>query len=186
MQPSFYYPIKPYQLNQGWGVKNPIYEQFGFSAHNGIDYAIGIGKLVCAPFAGTIYQTGNQPNGGGIYFGFLSDDTFTFPDGVKARVLMDFLHLEKIIGKVGVPYGVGDELAIQDNTGFSTGPHTHIQPRRVRYDGKRLTFIDKNDANGSFDPTPYWNGKYSLDERITLLKTTIELLKKVVDKLIKP
>ena len=80
---------------------------------------MGVGGYVCAPFDGEIYQTGNQPNGGGIYLGFLSKDTFTFPDGVEARILMDFLHLDRITGKTGVPYSVGDELAIQDNTELS-------------------------------------------------------------------
>ena len=155
-------PIKPYKLNQGWDTLDPAdYEQFGFTRHNGVDYRIGFDSKVYAPFNGHVYQNGFQPNGGGIFCGFLSDDEFDFdafdcetPDNVKIhfpagkyRVLLDFLHLKSISAVEGQEYKLGDVLAVQDNTGFSTGPHTHIQPRRVTYDGKQLVFVDQNDAH---------------------------------------
>jgi murein DD-endopeptidase MepM/ murein hydrolase activator NlpD len=177
MKFEVYYPIIPHRLNQKWGTYDPKdYSQFGFTRHNGIDVAIGQDSLVRAPFNGTAYQLGNQPNGGGIYLGFLSDDEFQFdaftcmtPEGVAiefpamtARVLFDFLHLKSISATAGMQYKTGDVLAVQDNTGFSTGPHTHIQPRRVSYDGKSIAFLDTNDAHGSFDPTQFFNGFYAI------------------------
>jgi murein DD-endopeptidase MepM/ murein hydrolase activator NlpD len=183
-----YFPIKPFSLHQNWGTYDPKdYDQFGFDRHNGVDAAIGADSIVRAPFNGTVFQNGNQPNGGGIYTGFLSDDTFEFdafdsvtPEGVKihfpamtCRVLVDFLHLKSISARPGHEYKAGDVLAIQDNTGFSTGPHTHIQPRRVSYDGKTLTFLDTNDAHGSFDPTPFWNGIYAEDLAVLPAETQI-------------
>jgi murein DD-endopeptidase MepM/ murein hydrolase activator NlpD len=183
-----YIPVKPLKLNQPWGTYDPKdYDQFGFTRHNGVDAAISADSIIRAPFNGVVFQNGNQPNGGGIYTGFLSDDIFDFdafdcvtPEGVaihfpamSCHVLMDFLHLKSISAQPGLEYKAGDVLAIQDNTGFSTGPHTHIQPRRVSYDGKTLTFLDTNDAHGSFDPTAFWNGIYAEDLAVLPAETQI-------------
>jgi murein DD-endopeptidase MepM/ murein hydrolase activator NlpD len=194
------YSVYPWALNQQWGTLDPKdYSQFDFTRHNGQDVHMGSDKLVRAPFAGTLVRTGNQPTGGGIFCGFLSDDTFDFdafvcktpalaadgsPDGIEisfpaaqARVLIDFLHLESISAIEGQHYNEGDVLAIQDNTGFSTGPHTHEQHRReyvkpipggmdvspaYRVLGDNyLEDVDKNDANNSFDPTSFYTGTYA-------------------------
>ena len=168
MKLSLYYPAKPWKVNQKWGISDPkTYSQFGFTRHNGEDIALGVDKMIYAPFRGKIIVSGNQPNGGGIYIGFLSEDKYTFEDGVTSHVLLDFLHLDHVIGQVNVPYKVGDLLAKADNTGFSTGPHTHIQPRRGEWNGSYFVPTDKNDANGSFDPDLYWNGKYAVDQVTT-------------------
>lgn len=189
MKLEFFKPIYPLRINQGWGTFDPTnYSQFGFTRHNGVDMAIGLDSLVSAPFDGMAYQLGNQPNGGGIYLGFISDNEYDFdeftcmtPDNVpitfpamKCRVLVDFLHLKSISAKAGQHYKCGEVLAVQDNTGFSTGPHTHVQPRRVSWDGKTLTFLDTNDAHGSFDPTQFYSKLYaeeflSISDKIKIL-----------------
>jgi murein DD-endopeptidase MepM/ murein hydrolase activator NlpD len=77
-----------------------------------------------------------QPNGGGIFVGIVSDPfnfpafTNTTPDGVVVhfvagtyRVLVDLLHCESISVKEGETVVAGQQVAIGDNTGFSTGPH---------------------------------------------------------------
>lgn len=161
MKLSLNYPVTTFKVNQEFGIYRPeVYSQFGFNRHNGIDIALGSDSMIYAPLDGQIIRIGNQPKGGGIFFGFLSDRTFTFDDGISSQVLIDFLHLDHIIGKITIAYKAGDLLAKADNTGFSTGSHTHMQFRRVRYDGKVVTTIDVNDANNSFDPKPYWNGTY--------------------------
>jgi murein DD-endopeptidase MepM/ murein hydrolase activator NlpD len=101
---------------------------------------------------------------------------------MTARVLMDFLHLKQINAIEGTHYHVGDVLAVQDNTGFSTGPHTHIQPRRVTWDGITITTLDKNDANNSFDPTKFWNGFCATQATAVInnLDTQLSLAQKVV------
>jgi len=164
-----YYPAKPYRVNQAWGILNPIYERFGWSRHNGTDIALGTDKRLYAPFDGTIVRTGNQPTGGGVFLGLMSKDEFLFKDGRTARVLLDMLHCEELLCVEGQETKTGELLAIGDNTGFSTGDHTHLQPRRVKkWNGKSgnnlaWTALDKNDANGSFDIGLYWNGKYASD-----------------------
>lgn len=183
---SLYYPAEPYQLNQAWGIYNPAYQQFGFSRHNGIDIALGADKKLYAPCDGTIVRHGNQPNGGGIFLGMMTGE-YDWDDG-KYRVLLDFLHCETLIALEGATVKAGDLLAVADNTGFSTGPHTHIQPRRVKnwnnQSGPTLSFelVDQNDANGSFDPRPYFNGYYATDANnvIGIMQRLVGLLQKAV------
>lgn len=151
-------PIKPWIVTRAWGVYDPLYEKFGFSLHNGIDVRI-VDKVTRAkaPFDCSIFKIGNQPAGGGLFVGLLSRFEYQFPDGIRCRILVDFLHLHSVLAQAGQNLGVGDDVAICDNTGAaSTGPHSHSQWRRVFYDGISLTNVDKNSANNSFDPTPYF------------------------------
>lgn len=169
MKPRYYYPAKPFVINQRWGIRNPAYEQFGFSAHNGTDFRLGSDKRVRYPWegTGTVVRIGFQPKGGGIFVGVMSNEVYQFPDGRAARILSDFLHCEEIIAKEGDQVATGDVLAIADNTGFSTGPHTHEQDRRVStWNGKtgealQFAMADRNDANNSFDPLDYATGMYA-------------------------
>lgn len=173
----FYYPIKPHILNQGWGTYDPKdYEQFGFTRHNGLDHKLAIDNKIYAPCNGTVVRKGFQPNGGGIFMGMITNE-FNFPafdcktpeditesfPALKAKVLIDFLHLELITVNEGDMVVRGQLIAIGDNTGFSTGPHCHTQWRRVTWDGKVINTLDVNDANNSFDPTQFFNGKYAAD-----------------------
>ncbi len=183
------YPAKPYHLNQAWGVPSPLYKQFGFGLHNGIDIAHGTDKFLYAPFDYTVVRIGNQPNGGGIFFGIMSEE-YQWPDG-RYRVLLDMLHCEKLLCFEGMSGKTGDKLAVAGNTGLSTGPHTHLQPRRVmNWNGKSgdslsWSQVDHNDANGSFDIVPYFTGDYAQDialltKKLGLLQQVFALYKKLI------
>lgn len=167
MRFSLAFPAKPFRLTQAWGIYNPAYEQFGFTRHNGVDVALGADKKLYAPCDGTIVRMGNQPTGGGIYLGLMTEK-WDWPEG-PFRVLLDFLHCERLLVTEGQQVKLGDVLAVADNTGFSTGQHTHIQPRRVSYWNGQVgellawTPLDHNDANNSFDPLPFFNGRYAQD-----------------------
>lgn len=172
----FYYPTKPFVVTQAWGVfnedpKNPghsIYEPFGFTLHNGTDARVDAPYAketyhVHAPFPALVVDIGYHPKGSGIYLSILSDGYFDFRDGVRARVLMDFLHLKKTLAPIRAHVEVGELLAMADNTGFSTGLHTHIQARRVKGEAGALTFADRNQANNSFDTMVYSKGLSAID-----------------------
>lgn len=177
MTPVFTRPITPYIENQKWGVYDPKnYSQFGFTRHNGIDLRLAPDKLLHAPFNGTVVRVGTpengfwQPNGGGIFVGIVSEPmdfpafTNTTPDGVVVnfaagtyRVLVDLLHCESISVTEGDAVTAGQVVAVGDNTGFSTGPHCHTQWRRINWlGGANYTPVDMNEANDSFDPTPFF------------------------------
>lgn len=160
--------VRPYRVNQPWGIHNPnVYRQFGFDDHNGVDLAPGRNKEVRAPFPFEAYRVLWQPNGGGNVLTIISQYEYDAPDGKPAHVLIDYMHLERVIKTPGADYkgSTGDLLAIADNTGFSTGPHTHGQYRWVRAKAGRDGFFDveRNTANNSFDPEPYRNGRYAED-----------------------
>lgn len=183
-KPSFYYVAYPYKVNQAWGIYNPVYERFGFTRHNGTDIALGTDKVLYAPFDYTVVRTGNQPEGGGIFLGIMSEE-FDFLDG-KYRVLLDLLHCEKLLAAEGRVGKTGDVLAIADNTGFSTGPHTHLQARRVKNwnysvgNAASWKYVDKNEANGSFDMEPYWNGKYAKEVNLVRQVTILQMVQKLL------
>lgn len=177
MPPRFQHPITPYIVNQAWGVYDPKdYSQFGFTRHNGIDLHLSPDKALHTPFNGTVVRAATKenglwrPNGGGIFVGIVSDPfdfpafTNTTPDGIVVnfaagtyRVLVDLLHCESISVKEGDIVTAGQQVAIGDNTGFSTGPHCHTQWRRVIWSGgTNYVVVDGNDANNSFDPTQFF------------------------------
>lgn len=179
---KLYYPARPYRQTQPWGVYNDFYTQFGFSRHNGEDCALGNDKKIFAPIKGEVVRIGNQPKGGGIFVGMITDEGLR-EDIPEARVLIDFLHMERIIARVGQRVEVGSLLGIADNTGAATtGPHTHIQFRWVTWDGTQFLTVEKNEANNSFDPSPYWCGEYAdifnLSQQFGILGKLLELIKK--------
>jgi murein DD-endopeptidase MepM/ murein hydrolase activator NlpD len=197
---TFPFPVKPWRETQKWGVRNDAYKPFGYGHHNGVDVAIGADRLIRAPFAGQIVRAATkengewQPQGGGIFVSLLSNEPFTFDDGVTAFVLADFLHCEHLIVKAGASVEPGFALAYADNTGFSTGHHTHIQLRRekiipapanaptsyrVRNDFQYLMDVDRNDANNSFDPTPYCSGTYVIDDALRVANSLLSRIKEV-------
>lgn len=203
---TFPYPIKPWHINQAWGVfhEDPdhpghsIYERFGYTLHNGTDVALGADSLIRSPFAGTVVRAATlangqwQPNGGGIFVSVLSDQPYDFDDGKNCFVLADFLHCDHLLVAEGQHVIPGQPLAVADNTGFSTGPHTHIQLRRervvpappnapqsyrVRDNTEWLVDVDANQANGSFDPTPYFTNTYVIDDSLAQARTLLDRIK---------
>lgn len=177
---ELWHPCNPYIETQAWGLYNPAYQQFGFSRHNGRDFLLGSDKKLYAPIRARVTWVVDQIGGAGVHFIMNTLEKYDFPDGVSCYVEITLMHCEKILVSVGQEVAVGDVLAIADNTGFSTGPHTHMRCRRIRDDG---TLIDNNDANGSFDHAPYFNG-YSAQlgglarMAIQLAKLVIESIKK--------
>lgn len=180
MRLDLYYEAKPFSVTQVWGVHRPdVYKQFGFTDHNGIDFIPGWNSRLRAPLNATVTKIGWQPKGAGKYITLLSDEAWEFDDGVTARVLIDYMHLQRTLVDVGTKLEAGDLYSIADNTGFSTGPHTHAQYRRVNDRGMNL---DTNAANNSFDPTPYRNGLHAVDAKSVLsnLKTQVAVLQKII------
>lgn len=178
MKLELYYEVKPYIKTQDWGVRRPeIYKQFGFENHNGIDVRLGADKMVRAPFPLIIYKTGWQPQGGGLYLKTVSQDEYEFPDGVRCHVMADYLHLENFKTYAGQKHNIGDVLAVADNTGFSTGPHTHIAYTRVRKTPSGFFDVDSNPAKNTFDPTPFYTGEYAYDYG---LKGVYKLINRII------
>jgi murein DD-endopeptidase MepM/ murein hydrolase activator NlpD len=187
---SLYYPVRPHVVNRPWGFYSPQeYLPFGFTLHNGVDLNLVDGQSIFAPLEAEVVNIGNEPSGGGIFVSLLSSSQYTFDGGggdnsgsnnnggTPTFVLLDFFHCQEIKVSIGDHVAIGQLIALGDNTGVTTGSHTHMQPRResvvpapvgatinaYRFMGSEVCFMDfdKNDANNSFDPAPYWNGTYA-------------------------
>ncbi len=158
---SLFYPVAPHVVTRPWGVADELYKEFGFKKHNGVDLALGEGQEIRAPFDCTVTLVGNQPKGSGLFVCLLSTATYDFPDGVRARVELSCMHLSRVSVTPGTRLGVGMVFAYGGHTGRATGPHVHIAPKRVRRGLIGYRDIDRNDANNTFDPEPYWNQEYA-------------------------
>ena len=177
---ELYYPCRPFIVTQAWGIYNPAYLQFGFSRHNGVDFIPYNGAkefdLHC-PVKMEILDTGNE-NGAGNFIKFITTDMWLV-DGVACYVGGKFMHLKSQAVKKGQICEVGDLLGVADNTGFSTGPHTHLSVYRLGSD--KFTRLDTDkETNYTFDPGPYWNGKFAVDVLIKLLQQLLALLHKLL------
>jgi murein DD-endopeptidase MepM/ murein hydrolase activator NlpD len=157
MRLSLYYPTYPFIVTQGWGIKNPAYEQFGFSAHNGVDFLLDKDAKVRAMCDGVVTDVGYVEKGAGNFVKWRTG--LVFAEGAECFVEFVYMHAEKILVKTGDKVNIFTDLMIADNTGFSTGPHTHISAYRIGTDGKRLD-LDKA-TNFTFDFSKYFNGKFA-------------------------
>lgn len=160
---QLHFPAKPYWITQGWGIKNPSYEQFGFSAHNGVDFSVGTDKHVYCPLRSEVVEQGYN-SGAGNFLRCVSTDKWEVGDKT-CYVGWMVMHFEKTYPKVGDILEVGTDLGIADNTGFSTGPHTHTSWYRLKSPKNTPTNrLDTDKAtNYTFDPQPYYNGKFAQD-----------------------
>lgn len=169
MIPSLAYPTKPFVINQNWNNPNPMYAHFGYKNHNGVDFIRWRDDKRYAVYCPAdrftvtaVYQNtdpkGALPNGGGNQIEILSDDTFE-ENGVKYRLYMYFLHAEYIFCKQGDKLQEGEMMMIADNTGFSTGTHTHWGCYRVHPTTNAK--LDTNDASGSCNPLQWIHSRYA-------------------------
>ena len=158
---DLFYPVRPHKVNQVWGVKRDIYHQFGFSVHNGIDLALVRGQLIRSPFDCTVTKIGFETGGSGNYICLVSDNEYDWDDGKKAHVEVIFMHLRSTIARVGDSLKAGDRAARGGNTGFSSGPHTHMACKRVVKVSGAFFTVDSNEANNTFDQQSYFNGIYA-------------------------
>ena len=170
MKLEIFYPFKFFMETQKWGNVNSAYEQFGFKRHNGIDcrpynlnYQPEKYPVYCPVSGFTVYQVRNHPQGGGNEIWLISKEKVTMFER-ECRALMVLAHADKVLVPVGHEPKLGELIMIGDNTGFSTGPHTHMGLYRVDYDGIKYTYLDENEAKNSFDPALFFTKQYSIDK----------------------
>jgi len=179
MRLAFYCPTKPRNVSQAWGIYNPAYRQFGFSRHNGTDLLPSPDKKLHWPVQNCCVYDTDWGDSTGFRIKANTLDYYDFPDGKRARVNIIMMHLEaKSPVPVGSVINVGDFVGFTGNTGFSTGPHTHVMGRRIDTGGN---LMDQNGADNSFDLFEYWTGFAARDYGAVL--TTYQTLSGVLSKL---
>jgi len=114
---------------------------FGGGWHPGIDIANSIGTPIVSPANGVVLATGSQ---GGGYGNFMitahqvGNNTYTFIYG----------HLNGF-ANTGATIKQGQTIAYMGSTGFSTGPHLHLEV--FRHTGRSLqSVINAYRSNGDF------------------------------------
>ncbi len=176
MKLSLFYPAKPYNITQAFGILNPSYNQFGFTKHNGIDFTVDTDGIVNAMCDGVVYEVGY--NAGAGNFVRYKTNVPVEAEGKTGYVAFMYMHAEKQLVKTGDQILAGDELIVADNTGFSTGPHTHISAYFI--DNKtNIKLVGDPQTDHCFDFAKYYNGKYAADIKEGLVNK-IKLLQKAI------
>lgn len=179
---KIYYPFKPYVITQHWGNPNNAYAMAfndpNWTQHNGVDANVGgspfTGWPVYCPVEGfKVAYTDYVPSGGGNEIWLVSKEKYQMFDQ-ECYALIALCHAEKVLVEKDYEPALGELLMIADNTGFSTGPHTHMGLYRIS-DPNNLggSKIDNNHATGSFDPELFFTKEYAIDQATlpTLLKS---------------
>jgi len=172
---ELFYPAKPYKITQAFGINNPSYLQFGFSQHNGIDFLIDADGMANAMCDGVVYEVGFNA-GAGTYVRYKTNVPVEV-EGRTAHVAFMYMHAEKALVKVGQQVTPMTPLIIADNTGFSTGPHTHISAYLIDSKNAKMALDPKSDH--CFDFAKYYNGYHAVDSEkvMTILYGIVDLLK---------
>lgn len=191
MNLQIHYPFKPYIITQHWGNPNPAYSaQFNdpsFKLHNGVDavalypqsdgsFAKGTKWPVYCPADGfKVLSVDYAPQGGGNEVWLISKNKYQMFEK-ECYALLVLCHADRVLVKAGDEPKLGEILMVSDNTGFSTGEHTHMGLYRVDYNDIWYTRLDENDATGSFDPSLFFNGIYAVDQAdvATLIKSNMK------------
>lgn len=176
MKLNLYYPAKPYVITQAFGIRNPLYEQFGFKRHNGVDFRVDTDKVVRAMCDGVVYDVGFN-NGAGNYVRYKTP--LVEAEGRLGYVGFMYMHAEKCLVKTGDRVQAGDPIIIADNTGFSTGPHTHISAYFVNESNQKIEDGDPT-VDHCFDFAKYYNGKFADDIILAMYKQILELAQKIL------
>lgn len=178
MKPILWYPAKPFYVTQAWGIDNPSYKQFGFSKHNGVDFLIGKDGMLYAPIRMELIEKDYYPTGAGNFGKYRTMEKYDV-DGVNAKFCLMFMHMKaQPSHPLGTVLEIGDLIGPANNTGFSTGPHTHMANFVVDDLGNK---IGKNmEANQTFDPRPYFNGRYAVDA-LNMVQQLKDLIAKLTE-----
>lgn len=183
------FPFKPYLVTQVWNNPNPAYNHFGFTHHNGIDARPWYDNAqlrnyypVYCPVEGFVVdKVQYRPDGGGNEIWLISKEDLQLGDKT-CRAYLVLCHADKVLVPVGYEPKLGELIMIGDNTGFSTGTHTHMGLYRVKPNGASWIFIDQNEANGSSDPSAFFTGLYAADQATlgTLITSNLRYFKYLV------
>lgn len=164
----------------GNAVEHYVTQRFGENpedypvtgGHNGIDFACEVGTPLFAPITGTVMMAGPDPNGKRFNGGYGTHVRIKSSEGG----VVILAHMSSIEGAihVGSRVNVGTLMGVSGNTGWSTGPHLHLEwrPNGVRaVDPEPLLTMEIALANGGIlpdDPAPVTTPPPVVDQPIDL------------------
>lgn len=146
-------PINPpLNITTEFGVKDP---NSLYGRHTGVDYAKPTGTPVLAPASGKVVGLTHETYNGNVVHLF---------DGKYYHRLM---HNKSFTVNVGQAVKEGQQVAISDNTGLSTGPHVHWDVATVQNPTSFSQFIPPATWLATFKP-PAPKPKYPRTVTVTV------------------
>src|SRR3989344_6776916 len=138
-------PIKPFELTQSFGENPAAYARFGLKGHNGWDFKTKYPdtpngfRNILASWLSKFYSQGNEGSDGfGLYFEVIVQLYNTYK--------LTYAHCNTI--QSFQTKNEGEDMAISDNTGNSTGSHLHLTVKKGSL------------SNGKFNVENYSNGYF--------------------------
>lgn len=105
---SVFMPLKPLWINQAFGIFNPAYKQFGFTKHNGVDFACADGQIAYAMCDGYVMDVGKNA-GAGNYVQFRTEEPME-AEGARELVAFTYMHARKTLVKKFQRVKAGDPI----------------------------------------------------------------------------
>ena len=96
--------------------------------HNGVDLAVNTGTQVKAFADGVVDYIGDDPDQYGLYL------QISHANGVKSF----YAHCSQLLVHQGQSVSAGETVALSGDTGYTTGPHLHLE---LRFNGVRINPI---------------------------------------------
>lgn len=104
-----------YKVTQYFGESPELYKKYGYKGHTGLDLGAKYGSVLCE-YSGVVVFTGAKGDYGQVIM-----------VRIDSGVIIRYAHLSKILVGLGQNVIRGEFIAISGNTGYSTGPHLHLQ-----------------------------------------------------------
>lgn len=118
-QREYIYPIKEGKISSSYGWRiNPITNQKEF--HFGIDIQTKLNTPIFSPIDGKIIFVGYKKGYGNTMILY----------NKQTKEIFLFAHLSKFNVKKNQEVSKGDLIGFSGNTGFSTGPHLHLEYKK--------------------------------------------------------
>lgn len=188
---ELWYPVKPFILNQGFGVCGSpelcsLYKSLGLDAHNGQDMGTLHGQTVRSAHDGVVTFAG-EDGAGGLVVVIRTIKTHEY-NGQQVYFKTVYAHLKKgsIIIVPGQSVKTGQIIAQADNTGASTGDHLHfaLKPQiQGEADWVWENLEQNNGYRGAIDPNSYWTKYYAEDKEKVLV--ILAAIKEIWTKILK-
>lgn len=116
---GFEAPVRGFPVNSPFGMRRLAGEQTP-RPHRGVDFAAPLGTGVFAAAEGTVIRLGYQADGFGHFV------EVRHPNGMVTL----YAHLSRIDVRSGQALRAGERLGLVGTSGYSTGPHLHLEVRR--------------------------------------------------------
>lgn len=147
-------PIEPFELTQGFGENPASYAKFGLKGHNGWDLRTKYPdtpqghRYIMASWLMKFYRRGSDPQGYGEFF-----ETVCQLKSTWKLTYGHCLSIESFDTK-----NEGENMAISDNTGNSTGSHLHLTVKRIKIINGQHEVQDYNNGYfGAVNPQEYFD-----------------------------